>query len=43
MRRNMQKAPALKGRSFLAAGEGFEVAGEVFTPCPLVPPDAGKY
>ena len=24
MRGNMQKAPALKGRSFLAAGEGFE-------------------
>lgn len=29
MRRYMQKAPALKGRSFLAAGEGFELSKRV--------------
>lgn len=29
MRGNMQKAPALKGRSFLAAGEGFELSKRV--------------
>lgn len=29
MHGNMQKAPALKGRSFLAAGEGFELSKRV--------------
>lgn len=29
MRGNMQKTPALKGRSFLAAGEGFELSKRV--------------
>lgn len=29
MRGSMQKAPALKGRSFLAAGEGFELSKRV--------------
>ena len=29
MRRYMQKAPALKGRNFLPAGEGFELSKRV--------------
>ena len=29
MRGSMQKTPALKGRSFLAAGEGFELSKRV--------------